>query len=97
MCSHYEMPSLKEIKTYLKTNLKLPLVVSKNIEDKFESVTQIYPKSPSLIMLYSDDELKLVEKKSFLSDQDKARLTLKQQHHLENDRLDKYYVHADLF
>ena len=48
MCSHYEMPSLKEIKTYLKTDLKLPLVVSKNIEDKFESVTQIYPKSPSL-------------------------------------------------
>ena len=39
MCSHYEMPSLKEIKTYLKTDLKLPLVVSKNIEDKFESVT----------------------------------------------------------
>ena len=46
------MPSLKEIKTYLKTDLKLPLVVSKNIEDKFESVTQIYPKSPSLVMLY---------------------------------------------
>lgn len=63
MCSHYEMPSLKEIKTYLKTDLELPLVVSKNIEDKFESVTQIYPKSPSLVMLYSDDELKLVEKK----------------------------------
>ena len=35
MCSHYEMPSLKEIKTYLKTDLELPLVVSKNIEDKF--------------------------------------------------------------
>ena len=32
MCSHYEMPSLKEIKTYLKTDLELPLVVSKTLK-----------------------------------------------------------------
>lgn len=63
MCSHFAMPSLKEIKTYLTTDLKLPLIVPKNIEDKFSAATQIYPKSSSLVMLYSNNELKLVEKK----------------------------------
>lgn len=63
MCSHFAMPSLKEIKTYLTTDLKLPLIVPKNIKDKFSAATQIYPKSSSLVMLYSNNELKLVEKK----------------------------------
>ena len=63
MCSHYEMPPLKEIKTYLTTDLKLPLVVPKDIKNDFSSVTQIFPKSPSLVMLYSNNELKLVEKR----------------------------------
>ena len=58
-----QCPLLKEIKTYLTTDLKLPLIVPKNIEEKFSAVTQIYPKSSSLVMLYSNNELKLVEKK----------------------------------
>lgn len=85
MCSHYAMPSLKEIKTYLTTDLKLPLIVPKNIEEKFSAVTQIYPKSSSLVMLYSNSELKLVEKKwGYPSPFQKNRV-------LYNARIERFY------
>lgn len=79
------MPSLKEIKTYLTTDLKLPLIVPKNIEEKFSAVTQIYPKSSSLVMLYSNNELKLVEKKwGYPSPFQKNRV-------LYNARIERFY------
>ncbi|KRL90474.1 SOS response-associated peptidase [Lactobacillus kalixensis] len=59
MCNQFSLPSLRQIQQYLTQDLDLPLK-----KPDFSSDEQdIFPNEPAPILLYQDDELKLVQKK----------------------------------
>ncbi|CCI81323.1 SOS response-associated peptidase family protein [Lactobacillus hominis] len=62
MCNHYQLPTLQEIKQYLKGELNLPLVKPKFDANLFDKPSEIYPKKTALILLYQNNELQLVPK-----------------------------------
>ncbi|MDF7638289.1 SOS response-associated peptidase family protein [Lactobacillus sp. ESL0791] len=82
MCNQFKIPSLAEIRHYLKSDLNLPLTVSR---DTFPETKNIFPKQAAPILLYENEKLQLQSKNwGYPSPVDERKV-------LFNARIERFY------